>query len=37
VRTEVTTFPLTAANEALAALRQGRFNGAAVLVISESI
>jgi len=28
----VTAFPLTAANEALAALRSGSMNGAAVLV-----
>jgi len=33
VRTEVTTFPLEQANEALAALRQGSFSGAGVLVI----
>jgi propanol-preferring alcohol dehydrogenase len=32
VRTEVETFPLTEANEALARLRQGRLQGAAVLV-----
>ena len=32
VRTSVTPFPLTQANEALAALRTGRLNGAAVLV-----
>lgn len=31
VRTEVTTFALTAANEALDALRRGRFQGAGVL------
>ena len=31
VRTETTTFPLAEANEALAALRSGRLNGAAVL------
>lgn len=31
VRTHVTTYPLSAANEALAALRQGRLTGAAVL------
>jgi propanol-preferring alcohol dehydrogenase len=32
VRTEVTTYPLAEANEALAALRGGRVRGAAVLV-----
>ncbi len=32
IRTAVTPFPLTQANEALAALRAGRLNGAAVLV-----
>jgi propanol-preferring alcohol dehydrogenase len=32
IRTEVTTYPLDAANEALSALRQGRLQGAAVLV-----
>jgi propanol-preferring alcohol dehydrogenase len=32
VRTEVQTFPLAAANEALSALREGRLRGAAVLV-----
>ena len=32
VRTEVSTFPLAEANEALSALRQGRVRGAAVLV-----
>jgi propanol-preferring alcohol dehydrogenase len=32
VRTEVTTWPLEAANEALAALRSGRLTGAAVLI-----
>ncbi len=32
VRTEVCTFPLNAANEALSALREGRLRGAAVLV-----
>ena len=31
VRTEVTTYPLAQANEALAALREGRIRGAAVL------
>jgi propanol-preferring alcohol dehydrogenase len=33
VRTEVTTFPLTEANEALTRLRGGRIRGAAVLVM----
>jgi alcohol dehydrogenase, propanol-preferring len=33
VRTEVTTYPLEAAEEALADLRAGRFTGAAVLTI----
>jgi propanol-preferring alcohol dehydrogenase len=33
VNTEVTQFPLQQANEALAALRQGEFNGSAVLVM----
>jgi propanol-preferring alcohol dehydrogenase len=33
VRTEVTEYPLTGANEALDDLRNGRFRGAAVLVI----
>jgi propanol-preferring alcohol dehydrogenase len=33
VRTEVTRFPLAAANEALARLREGRLSGAAVLVM----
>jgi propanol-preferring alcohol dehydrogenase len=32
VRTEVTVYPLEAANEALDALRAGRLTGAAVLV-----
>jgi propanol-preferring alcohol dehydrogenase len=32
VRTEVTTFPLTSANEALERLRAGRLSGAAVLL-----
>jgi len=35
VRTVVTTFPLSAANEALAALRHGRIEGAAVLRMGE--
>jgi propanol-preferring alcohol dehydrogenase len=34
VRTEVTPFPLEQANEALSALREGRLEGAGVLVIS---
>jgi alcohol dehydrogenase, propanol-preferring len=33
VRTEVQSFPLEEANEALARLRSGRINGAAVLVM----
>jgi alcohol dehydrogenase, propanol-preferring len=33
VRTEVQSFPLEQANEALARLRSGRINGAAVLVM----
>jgi propanol-preferring alcohol dehydrogenase len=32
VRTEITTMPLDAANEALARLREGRLTGAAVLL-----
>jgi propanol-preferring alcohol dehydrogenase len=36
IRTEVTPFPLSAANEALEALRSGKINGAAVLVVDES-
>ncbi len=35
VRTEVEHFPLEAANEALSRLREGRLEGAAVLVMSE--
>jgi alcohol dehydrogenase, propanol-preferring len=35
VRTEVTTYPLEAANTALADLRAGRFRGAAVLRVRE--
>jgi propanol-preferring alcohol dehydrogenase len=35
IRTEVTPFPLTAANEALDALRSGKINGAAVLVVAR--
>ena len=34
IRTAVETFPLEQANEALARLRQGRINGAAVLVMN---
>jgi propanol-preferring alcohol dehydrogenase len=32
VRTEIETFPLAEANEALARLREGRVRGAAVLL-----
>ena len=32
VRTEITTFPLSSANDALDALRRGNVRGAAVLV-----
>ncbi len=35
IRTEVTAFPLAAANEALHALRVGEINGAAVLVMPD--
>lgn len=35
IRTEVQPFPLTAANEALDALRSGKINGAAVLVVNH--
>ena len=35
IHTEVEAFPLTAANEALDALRSGKIKGAAVLIISE--
>jgi alcohol dehydrogenase, propanol-preferring len=35
IKTEVEVFPLDAANEALAALREGRINGSAVLAIDE--
>jgi propanol-preferring alcohol dehydrogenase len=35
VRTEVVTFPLDEANEALEALREGRIRGAAVLVVDR--
>ncbi len=34
IHTEVTSFPLSAANEALEALRTGKINGAAVLVVN---
>ena len=34
IHTEVTSFPLSAANEALDALRTGKINGAAVLVVN---
>lgn len=37
IRTEVTQFPLTQANEALHALREGKFHGSAVLVIDTAI
>jgi propanol-preferring alcohol dehydrogenase len=36
VRTAVETFPLAQANEALARVRDGRINGAAVLVMNRS-
>jgi propanol-preferring alcohol dehydrogenase len=36
VKTEVSTYPLEKANEALEDLRNGMFKGAAVLVMSES-
>jgi propanol-preferring alcohol dehydrogenase len=36
LRTEVTTYPLAKANAALADLREGRLNGAAVLVATSS-
>jgi propanol-preferring alcohol dehydrogenase len=35
VRTHVETFPLTKANEALARLRQGQLQGAAVLTMGD--
>ncbi|HEY1328853.1 MAG TPA: zinc-dependent alcohol dehydrogenase family protein [Casimicrobiaceae bacterium] len=35
IRTRVTTYPLTAANDALAALRQGQVTGAAVLIARD--
>jgi propanol-preferring alcohol dehydrogenase len=36
VRTEVTTYPLEQANDALAALREGRLSGAAVLLMDRT-
>jgi alcohol dehydrogenase, propanol-preferring len=36
IQTQVEAFPLTAANEALAALRSGNIQGAAVLVVDQS-
>ena len=36
VRTQVTEFPLERANEAVASLREGRIEGAAVLSLSPS-
>lgn len=36
VHTDITTYPLEKANEALDDLRNGRFNGAAVLVIDKN-
>jgi propanol-preferring alcohol dehydrogenase len=36
IRTQVQAFPLEQANQALAALRKGAFEGAAVLVIHEA-
>ena len=36
IRTEVQTFPLDRANEALASLRNGRIRGAAVLVPEQA-
>ena len=35
IRTEVQTFPLPAANEALNRLRAGQITGAAVLLVEE--
>lgn len=35
VRTEVRSYPLDRANEALDDLRHGRFHGAAVVVVKE--
>jgi propanol-preferring alcohol dehydrogenase len=37
VRTEVTTFPLERANEALVELRSGRLRGAAVLEVEPAV
>ena len=37
IRTEVEAFPLTAANEALTALRSGKIQGAAVLVVDREM
>jgi alcohol dehydrogenase, propanol-preferring len=37
IRTQVEAFPLAAANEALASLRSGRIQGAAVLVVDRSL
>jgi propanol-preferring alcohol dehydrogenase len=37
VQTQVTTYPLARANEALDDLRHGRFTGAAVLVVDEQL
>ncbi|HKZ26456.1 MAG TPA: alcohol dehydrogenase, partial [Rubrobacteraceae bacterium] len=36
IRTRVSPFPLAEANEALDSLREGRLNGAAVIVIDET-
>jgi propanol-preferring alcohol dehydrogenase len=36
IQTQVEAFPLTTANEALAALRNGKIQGAAVLVVNQS-
>ncbi len=36
VKTEVTTFPLSQANEAMDSLRKGKINGAAVLIMFEN-
>ncbi|NJO74908.1 MAG: zinc-dependent alcohol dehydrogenase family protein [Leptolyngbyaceae cyanobacterium RM1_406_9] len=36
IQTQVEAFPLTSANEALAALRSGKIQGAAVLVVDQS-
>jgi propanol-preferring alcohol dehydrogenase len=35
IQTEVRSFPLTAANEALSSLRTGKINGSAVLVVKQ--